>query len=152
MQEHVLLLDRSGNSELIVLFHDFGIDSATHIKSEAELIFEKGWFNRYTTIVMDSLFCGNTRDGASLVRRIRREYYDPIIALDTVQTNEGVYPLRIAGCTFILPSNKYGRPTWAYTIEGRWQFIRQQLFEELSDIHGELPRSHHQASREILSS
>jgi hypothetical protein len=56
----------------------------------------------FNALVIDAVFSGNARDTAALVRRIRREFFEPILAVQHCMTNEGVFPLQVAGCNFVI--------------------------------------------------
>jgi len=55
---------------------------------------------RYNILVVDKPFMGNARDTATLVRLIRREFFDPMIGMELYSDAGELLSLRVAGCNF----------------------------------------------------
>ena len=106
MHENVLILTgvNSLGARLRQALKDGWVEEITWCKRSSELVFEKGWFEKFTTIVIGEIFCDNGRETAALVRKIRKEYFNPMIGIHDIFTGEGLFPLQVAGCNFPIHS------------------------------------------------
>ena len=56
---------------------------------------------RYNIIVIDKHFCFHARETSKLVRKIRKEFFNPMIATSVCPGSGEVFSLQVAGCNFI---------------------------------------------------
>lgn len=62
---------------------------------------------RYNIIVISPRFCGDILETAKYVRRIRKVFFDPMIAIRMMFDYDNPLPLKIAGCNFVVYSTNW---------------------------------------------
>ncbi|HUX35889.1 MAG TPA: hypothetical protein VMV71_02540 [Candidatus Paceibacterota bacterium] len=65
---------------------------------------------RYNIIIVDKQFCGNSLRTATLIRRLRKEFYGPIIGIETMFGDGSISLLQVSGCNWILQCAEFDTP------------------------------------------
>lgn len=133
--KRVLLLAPEGSfgNMLSENLRRFGIDHVERSRSPLNLRWR--WTEMLDTdiIVVDANFCGNGRETARLVRKIRREFGNPMIVFEAYATNEGAFACQVAGCNFFASGDTE-------------QELRLNICQQAGLIFQELSRDHQKAA------
>ncbi|MEK9171743.1 MAG: hypothetical protein AAB782_00700 [Patescibacteria group bacterium] len=112
----VLLANRTRSQELRERMKRWGVDVVDTL-AHGDIVPLGELEVRYNIIVVDKRFQGNSQDTAKLVRRMRREFLDPIIGIDEGCAGDGeLFDLQLAGCNFMVYPNTWEK-TWGGILD-----------------------------------
>ena len=133
LEERVLILTRNHEdaASLFKRFAKFKVDVVSAIYEERKVAFGE-LRKKFSVIIVDKHFCGNSRATAAFIRRMRRSFFDPIIAVQSCADNEGIFPLTVAGCNFTIP------------LRDSWEKVCTEVCDLLTRVFPELEREHQQ--------
>lgn len=131
--ERVLMLSRDEDLSRAVkeMLRRFGVDRIDFVTDLASMIPPDELSTKYNILIVDKVFLENGSKTATLVRQIRKGYFDPIIGLESHHGDGTLFSLQVAGCNFCL-----SLPDHHPKENGR------QLQLLIGQISGELKRSH----------
>jgi len=131
MSEHVLLLMQASDfaEHVANQLMTYGVDSLTRAATQDELEQKLVDYERFDVIIITDTFCGNGRDTAALVKKIRTKFFKPMIVYAVFGTNEGPFACQVAGCNFVVYGNSTKRSVY-------------ELLFQVGKIGEELEREH----------
>lgn len=143
MKQDILILTKDiffGNAlkdRLLALLSSRGIEERTvRVQPDREKILA-----HYNVIVITNDFCGDVQETATFIRRLRKVYSEPLIALKYIEDRRGLFPMQVAGCNFVVQledPHSFHAPDLGEIKENDWYAIGNHLDKMIGYIYEEL--------------